>query len=262
MAHILPDQTHPKPPKAPGDRRRKTHHTSDNELAMAGSVPYIPLPQSQNPIQPVGLALSRHFRGKLRVSMAGHGISTAVSHRSRRERTLRVGERILDISLPRITGEVFDTLQISKERLVECQTFFTSPGQKAHYYNELDMTATIGQEADLASQVFENADVLKLIYGVCNGYPDDTERVDGFLKAVLLRWIPKYFQHPLRPPPKSLAIRETWQSGPRLLTNTSSTATSAIQNHYARLLMIARDGGWRSTPLPLVEKKRKGGRAK
>ncbi|KAF3096798.1 hypothetical protein TWF706_007503 [Orbilia oligospora] len=220
MAHILPDQTHPKPPKAPGDRRRKTHHTSDNELAMAGSVPYIPLPQSQNPIQPVGLALSRHFRGKLRVSMAGHGISTAVSHRSRRER------------------------------------------QKAHYYNELDMTATIGQEADLASQVFENADVLKLIYGVCNGYPDDTERVDGFLKAVLLRWIPKYFQHPLRPPPKSLAIRETWQSGPRLLTNTSSTATSAIQNHYARLLMIARDGGWRSTPLPLVEKKRKGGRAK
>ncbi|KAF3170782.1 hypothetical protein TWF225_009771 [Orbilia oligospora] len=182
---------------------------------MAGSVPYIPLPQSQNHTQPVGLALSRHLRGKLRVLMAGHGRSTAVSHRSRRE--------LLSIE--------------------ECQTFFTPPGQKAHYYNELDMTATIGQEADLASQDFENADVLKLIYGVCNGYPDDTERVDGFLKSVLLRLIPKYFQHPLRPPPKSLAIRETWQSGPRLLTNTSSTATSAIQNHYARLLMIARDGG-------------------
>ncbi|KAF3316926.1 hypothetical protein TWF173_000930 [Orbilia oligospora] len=237
------DENQPKPPKVLSDYRKKTHHTSDNEFAMAGPVPYIPLPQSQNHTQPVGLALSRHLRGKLRALMAGHGRSTAGVHRSRRERTLRVGERILDIALPRIIGEVFEALQISKERLIECQTFFTSTGQKAHYYNELDMAATIGQEFDLASQGFENVDVLKFIYGVCNGYTDDTERVDCFLKTVLLGWIPKYFQHPLRPPPKSLAVRETWQSGPRLLADASSTATSAIQDHYAHLLIIAQDGG-------------------
>ncbi|KAF3230816.1 hypothetical protein TWF192_005298 [Orbilia oligospora] len=233
-----------------------TNFSSDHGLTMAGSVSYIPVPGLQGNSQPAGVLLGRELSDKVKALIAGPGRSTAIMYRSRKEHMLKVGDMILDESLSRIIEEVFDILDISSDRLSECQRFFTSLGQKTHYYDQLDVAATFGEEVDLGNQGFEGIDVFKLMYAVCRDHPDATEDINKYFRSILPRLVLKYFQHPLRPPPTNMIMRETWQGQPQKMAGASSTSPSTAPDHYSRLLIIARDGGLEvDAPASLKDKK-------
>ncbi|KAK6498343.1 hypothetical protein TWF481_010934 [Arthrobotrys musiformis] len=222
-----------------------THYSSDEEYTLSGAVLHTvhPAPSLTN-AQAAGITLSQQLRNRLLTLVAGPPSLAMTPFWYRRDAMLETGGEILNESLPRLIEETFEALELPVERLVECQTFFTLEGQRSLYYDRFNIAATIGQEVDLEDIMLEGIDVLKLIYAVCSGHPDATQQLDNFFKSVFMTEIPRYFEHPLRPPPKHMTVKETWgPSSPDMPNNSGCSSSVVARDSYARLLIIAKDWG-------------------
>ncbi|RVD89025.1 uncharacterized protein DFL_000049 [Arthrobotrys flagrans] len=203
---------------------------------------YVRPSQPQTHAQNSGVTLNQRLSDRLATLVAGPTSPETIPYWWRRSNTLETGDEVLNESLTRTIGEVCDILEISREELDECKRFFTSARQKSLYHDRFDIVTTIGEEVDLEDVILDRIDVFKLIYAVCSDGPA-AEQIDDFFKSALLRSIPRYFKHPHRPPPKHLIMQETWKNKPLATTESEGGCVPASQDHYARLLIIARDGG-------------------